>query len=204
MHLIVLFCLSRQEPSDRPSLTLEHLPPVIPIARISTRGNELVSIDTVAQLVRGQYERRNITHTIIDSRFPYEYEAGHIRNAVNLYTSSDVVREVFMNIPAVSPDDDENFINLGPLLAELLSGENPDVRLPKIRGYIPQDFSSDGDDSDNYDDILHDDPLDEYGQTESEPEPSTSIIPVEADPNARPAHVIIFHCEFSSQRGPYL
>ncbi|KAM7540178.1 hypothetical protein Aperf_G00000046702 [Anoplocephala perfoliata] len=139
-----------------------------------------------------------------DCRFPYEYEAGHIRDAINVYTSSDVVREVFMNVPAVSPDNDENFVNLGPLLSELLSGENPDVRLPRIKGYIPRDFPSDVDDSDSDDDVFDEDPMGECGPSECEPGPSTSVAPVEADPTARPAHAIVFHCEFSSQRGPAL
>ncbi|VDN95923.1 unnamed protein product [Rodentolepis nana] len=177
-------------------LSLEKPKPVLPVIKTSTHGTDMVSIHTVAQLVRGDFAKINVSHTIIDCRYPYEYEAGHIKGALNLYTCSDVVKGVFKNAPAASFNDDEIFMDLGPNVDELIEGHNPNVQLPAIRSFLRRNFS---DESDCEDD------LSEEGRRQSCDDEIIPFAPVpEADPNAPPIHLLIFHCEFSSQRGPEL
>jgi rhodanese-related sulfurtransferase len=40
---------------------------------------------------------RGSTYVVVDCRYPFEYEAGHIQGAVNIYTKSDLINEFFMN-----------------------------------------------------------------------------------------------------------
>ena len=47
---------------------------------------------TVSDLLDGLYE--NLDFQIIDSRYPYEYEGGHIRAASNLYTEDLIKQEL--------------------------------------------------------------------------------------------------------------
>ena len=49
-----------------------------------------ISVDTMAQLVRGTYSDEVAEYTVVDCRYPYEYEGGHVRGAVNLYTKDSV------------------------------------------------------------------------------------------------------------------
>ncbi|VDL18710.1 unnamed protein product [Hymenolepis diminuta] len=182
-------------------LSLEKPKSVLPVVKTSTHGTDMVSVHTVAQLVRGEYEKLNVTHTIIDCRYPYEYEAGHIKGALNLYTSSDVVKEIFKKAPAASFNDGESFMDLGPSVDELIEGQNPAVRLPTVRSYMPRNFSSDDSDGE---DSLSEERRSEAKRQSSDDEKIPMVSVPEADPNAPPTHVLIFHCEFSSQRGPEL
>ncbi|XP_067657712.1 M-phase inducer phosphatase-like [Haliotis asinina] len=47
-----------------------------------------VSASTVSQLLAGKYEDAISGYQIIDCRYPYEYEGGHIEGALNLFTEA--------------------------------------------------------------------------------------------------------------------
>nr|CUU98541.1 hypothetical transcript [Hymenolepis microstoma] len=132
-------------------------PSVLPICKTSDHGCKMVSIHTVAQLVRGEYEMSGIAYHLIDCRYPYEYESGHIRTALNVYICSNLLEVIFTVVPVMSPYDKASFLDLGSRVQELLKGENKGD--PKGR--------------------------------------DISIVS-----STLPAQVIIFYCEFSSQRGP--
>ncbi|KAM3185485.1 hypothetical protein ACTXT7_006252 [Hymenolepis weldensis] len=189
--------LSAESPPRKLAKSPDKPPSVLPIVKISTQGCDLISVHTVAQLGRGEYKKLNVTYTIIDCRYPYEYEAGHIKGAVNLYTSSDLVKEIFMNAPAASFDKDKILVDLGPQVEELLLGPNEDVQMPVVRNFKIAELSTDPE---------LDKMLNELSKTrKSVDDEDVPIVPVpEANPNAAPSHVLIFHCEFSSQRGPEL
>lgn len=53
-----------------------------------------ISTHTMAKLVSGEYTDSVATFKIIDCRYPYEYEGGHIRDAKNLYTQDDIINEL--------------------------------------------------------------------------------------------------------------
>ena len=42
------------------------------------------TVDAVADVLSGKYGDRK--HVIVDCRYPFEYEGGHIKGALNLYT----------------------------------------------------------------------------------------------------------------------
>ncbi|XP_061179615.1 M-phase inducer phosphatase-like [Saccostrea echinata] len=48
-----------------------------------------VTNETVSKLVNGEFDDVIGSYQIIDCRYPYEYEAGHVKNALNLYKESD-------------------------------------------------------------------------------------------------------------------
>lgn len=53
-----------------------------------------ISIHTMAKLVSGDYDGAVASFKIVDCRYPYEYEGGHIRGAKNLYTQEDILNEL--------------------------------------------------------------------------------------------------------------
>ncbi|VDO03549.1 unnamed protein product [Rodentolepis nana] len=173
------------------------LSPVLPTIKASTGGCDYVSVHTVAQLSRGEYKRKNISYTIIDCRYPYEYEAGHIKDAINCHSCSDLAKEIFMNTPAVSFDKDQVFLNLGPHIEEMLQGQNEDVEMPSVPNFKISGLSKDPE----LDKILKE--LAKAEMSADDEEVPVESVP-ETNPGAQPSHVFIFYCEFSSQRSPEL
>uniref|UniRef100_A0A182JXC2 protein-tyrosine-phosphatase n=1 Tax=Anopheles christyi TaxID=43041 RepID=A0A182JXC2_9DIPT len=105
---------------------------VLPLMDGQHRDLKSISGDTMARLVRGDYNDKIASFKIIDCRYPYEYDGGHIRGAKNLYTQEQIIEEL------------------------IKSKTEP----PKVA-----DNGQDG---------------------------------------AMRRHIIVFHCEFSSERGPKL
>lgn len=93
---------------------------------------------TLANLIDGGFRETVESFTIIDCRYPYEYNGGHIMNSVNIHTGPDLIKLFF----------DKN--------------------------------------------RQHETTPDPSQENTDEPEPSQK------------RHIIIFHCEFSSERGPRL
>lgn len=63
-----------------------------------------ISPETMARLIRGDFNGTVASFKIIDCRYPYEYEGGHIRGAQNLYTHEQILEEL-MNIKTeVAPE----------------------------------------------------------------------------------------------------
>ncbi|XP_060808412.1 M-phase inducer phosphatase isoform X2 [Amyelois transitella] len=50
-----------------------------------------ISCDTLAALLRGGYDDCIGQFQVIDCRYPYEYEGGHINGALNLYTRDQIL-----------------------------------------------------------------------------------------------------------------
>ena len=199
----------------------------IPILQSISSGVNLVSVDTVARLLEGKYANKNVHFLIVDCRYPYEYSGGHIKDAVNICTFSDLIREVFHRIPAIHPaaavgrEGATAFVDLGPQLDRLLARENPGIRLPIVREYVRSGYSSDEDDGDDSDEsLIVEDPFEadlakeeaeemknleaikQHLGEEPDDNPTSSDTSDEDVVDRDPSHVIIFHCEFSSQRAP--
>lgn len=73
------------------------------------RHNDLKSISaqTMAQLVRGEFKDSVASFKVIDCRYPYEFEGGHIRGAENLYTHEQIINELVnikTEVPKVVPE----------------------------------------------------------------------------------------------------
>ncbi|XP_045206794.2 M-phase inducer phosphatase 1-like [Mercenaria mercenaria] len=60
-----------------------------------------ISPETMSDVLDGVYDNCADKVTIIDCRYPYEYEGGHIKGAINLYTKDAVQR--FLSETATSP-----------------------------------------------------------------------------------------------------
>ncbi|XP_067296863.1 cell division cycle 25 homolog d isoform X2 [Pseudorasbora parva] len=106
---------------------------LLPVERAGHQELHCVSAQTVASLIRGQFGPAVEDFLIVDCRYPYEYQGGHIKGSVNLYTESQIRH-------AVHQDS---------------AGAQPYKSLPGEEGSSPR-------------------------------------------------KLIVFHCEFSSERGPHL
>uniref|UniRef100_A0A182VQL5 protein-tyrosine-phosphatase n=1 Tax=Anopheles minimus TaxID=112268 RepID=A0A182VQL5_9DIPT len=104
---------------------------VLPLMEGQHRDLKSISGDTMARLVRGDYHDKIASFKIIDCRYPYEFEGGHIRGAKNLYTQEQIIDELIKS-----------------------KTESPNV--------------------------------------------------VSCQDGAMRRHIVVFHCEFSSERGPKL
>jgi rhodanese-related sulfurtransferase len=62
----------------------------------------VIQTDTLSKLLNNQLELENVNSDfeviIIDSRYPYEYEGGHIRTAKNIYTKEGLVDFMFSDV----------------------------------------------------------------------------------------------------------
>uniref|UniRef100_A0A182NL68 protein-tyrosine-phosphatase n=1 Tax=Anopheles dirus TaxID=7168 RepID=A0A182NL68_9DIPT len=67
---------------------------VLPLMDGQHRDLKAISGDTMARLVRGDYTDKIASFKIIDCRYPYEFDGGHIRGAKNLYTQEQIVEEL--------------------------------------------------------------------------------------------------------------
>ncbi|RXN09042.1 M-phase inducer phosphatase 1-like isoform X1 [Labeo rohita] len=108
----------------------------------------------VASLIRGQFGPAVEDFLIVDCRYPYEYQGGHIKGAVNLYTESQILQAVHQ-------------ASAGAEFSPYAAGNAPSWRMRGRRATRPSD---------------------------SLPE----------EEGSSPRKLIIFHCEFSSERGPHL
>lgn len=48
----------------------------------------------MANLLRGDYKDSVASFRVIDCRYPYEFEGGHIRGAENLYTQEQIINQL--------------------------------------------------------------------------------------------------------------
>lgn len=66
-----------------------------------------ISAETLCSLIRGEFKDKVSDFKIVDCRYPYEYEAGHIEGALNLY-NKDMIEKFLLdtrtNAPSIEPD----------------------------------------------------------------------------------------------------
>ncbi|XP_055716107.1 M-phase inducer phosphatase-like isoform X2 [Phlebotomus papatasi] len=65
-----------------------------------------ISVHTMAKLVKGSYNDSVASFKIIDCRYPYEYEGGHIAGSVNLYTQEQILEELVTSKTEVTNADE--------------------------------------------------------------------------------------------------
>jgi len=70
----------------------------LPYKKKCTEGHlyKCITPETLSELLNGKYEDRIDSYEIIDTRYPYEYEGGHIEGAVNIVTK-DVMSERYFS-----------------------------------------------------------------------------------------------------------
>lgn len=68
-------------------------PCALPVLVHGVRHRDLktISCETLARLLRGDFAELTGRFKIIDCRYPYEFDGGHIRGALNLYTRPQIM-----------------------------------------------------------------------------------------------------------------
>eukprot|EP01135_Chromosphaera_perkinsii_P011096 Nk52_evm5s2340 gene=Nk52_evmTU5s2340 len=66
----------------------------------NTRGGKFISGETLTKVMDGEYDKKISQLYIIDCRYPYEFNGGHIRGALNLYRDEEVTRK-FLSEPII-------------------------------------------------------------------------------------------------------
>ncbi|GFN88600.1 M-phase inducer phosphatase [Plakobranchus ocellatus] len=84
-------------------------PYFLPTIRGKHQDLKSITPDTLAQLITQQYTEDVEEFHIIDCRYPYEYEGGHIKNALNLYTKDDVMKN-YLDCPWITKDSNKRRI----------------------------------------------------------------------------------------------
>ncbi|XP_022915194.1 M-phase inducer phosphatase-like [Onthophagus taurus] len=98
------FSLSANEDTIKTALQRSHSDPdligdfskqfCLPL--VSGKHSDLKSINpsTLVGLMKGEFQNRVASFKVVDCRFPYEYEGGHISGAINLYTKEQIMDEL--------------------------------------------------------------------------------------------------------------
>ncbi|XP_017796638.1 PREDICTED: M-phase inducer phosphatase [Habropoda laboriosa] len=80
---------------------------VLPLATGNHEDLKSISADTLASLIRGEFSDVIGSFKIVDCRYPYEFDAGHIEGALNLY-SKDLIEHCLLDpltsTPEIKPD----------------------------------------------------------------------------------------------------
>lgn len=75
------------------------------------RDLKSISAATMARLLRGDFADRVNSFRVVDCRYPYEFEGGHIAGAENLYTQEEVLRVLVHSqrdrVAQVQPEDEQ-------------------------------------------------------------------------------------------------
>ncbi|XP_028391555.1 M-phase inducer phosphatase 1-like isoform X2 [Dendronephthya gigantea] len=75
---------------------------ILPTIKGQHQDLKTVTPQTVAQVLNCNYQAIDQVY-IIDCRYPYEYEGGHIRTAMNMHTKEEIF-DFFLKRPKSSPD----------------------------------------------------------------------------------------------------
>lgn len=71
------------------------------------RDLKSISVHTMAKLVRGEFTGDVASVRVVDCRYPYEFEGGHIIGAENLYTKEEILSKLVntkTEVAVVQPD----------------------------------------------------------------------------------------------------
>ncbi|XP_011352233.2 M-phase inducer phosphatase isoform X1 [Ooceraea biroi] len=79
-------------------------PCVLPLTDSNHADLKCITTDTLAALLRGEFADRVGSYKIVDCRYPYEYDAGHIEAALNLYNKDLVERILLEPLDATVPE----------------------------------------------------------------------------------------------------
>jgi hypothetical protein len=209
----------------------EHVLPVIK----SNKHTDLycISSDTLADVLDGKYSNQIDECIIIDSRYPYEYEGGHISCALNIYTKEKLFEEMFIkrlsktlmqwatnncrhNRPHSSMHVSYS-TNCIPKMAAadpILNGHHNYHHHHHARSSQSESESCSGVDSMDHSDLNQtqtrrsiDINSNETSKTPflfSSCSPMSNTSTAATFSSSKRGVIIIFHCEFSSARGPSL
>lgn len=111
-----------------------------------------ITPDTLADLLDGKYKNVVDEYFIIDSRYPYEFEGGHIKHALNVYEKQDILDKFLKNPPTASLEKRQILIfhcefssKRGPGMSRFLRNKDRDAHqndYPKL--YYPELYLLEG------------------------------------------------------------
>ncbi|EDW81420.1 uncharacterized protein Dwil_GK11032 [Drosophila willistoni] len=90
----IMSALARSENRNEPELIGDFSKTYcLPLMEGRHRDLKSISSNTVARLLSGEFNDQVASYRIIDCRYPYEFEGGHIEGAKNLYTHEQILEE---------------------------------------------------------------------------------------------------------------
>lgn len=131
-------------------------------------------------MLNNKYEDQIDEYVIIDSRYPYEFEGGHIRHALNIYTKDKLYEEMFikrLNFKSNNVHKLPMSVSSSSLANQTNTSLHHSASTVSVSSMEPNEND------------LYSNPI------ELEQKHSKKI---------EKRVIIIFHCEFSSERGPSL
>ncbi|KMQ93255.1 m-phase inducer phosphatase [Lasius niger] len=78
-------------------------PCILPVTMGHHPDLKTITSDTLAALLRGEFADRVGSYRIIDCRYPYEYEGGHIAGSLNLYDQGLIAQSLLEPITSTVP-----------------------------------------------------------------------------------------------------
>lgn len=88
-------------------------PCILPLAEGDHEDLKSITPETLAALIRGEFNDLIGSFKIVDCRYPYEFDGGHIQGAVNLY-SKDLIERMLLDpltiTPIIQPESDKRNI----------------------------------------------------------------------------------------------
>lgn len=90
---------SDQEPDLIGDFTKVH---ALPLINGKHQDLKSISPETLVDLMNGHYSDLINAYAIVDCRYPYEYEGGHIAGAVNIFSNEVLIEEFFSENPSTN------------------------------------------------------------------------------------------------------
>ncbi|KAJ1984627.1 m-phase inducer phosphatase [Dimargaris verticillata] len=81
--------------ASSPGTPLDATCQILPAVSCSRDPLKRISMDTMAKVMHGEYRHMYDDLLIVDCRFPYEYEGGHIQGAINVTEADDLDKHFF-------------------------------------------------------------------------------------------------------------
>ncbi|XP_020811562.1 M-phase inducer phosphatase [Drosophila serrata] len=104
----IMSALARSENRNEPELIGDFSKTyALPLMEGRHRDLKSISSATVARLLQGEFADQVASYRIIDCRYPYEFEGGHIAGAKNLYTTEQILEE-FLSVQQTELQQQQN------------------------------------------------------------------------------------------------
>ena len=163
---------------------------------ISGRHKDLktISPETLANLMNGEYSKSISHFTIVDSRYPYEYEGGHIDGSKNIYYKEEI-NKYFFGTDKPTLITDKVLID-GAIQGNFRQSSSNSMQRAQLKN---SNRNSNG----KRLSVIKESENDENSVAAVEVNNESITAPTDTALELSPKrHAIIFHCEFSSERGP--
>jgi len=82
-------------------------PYALPIVAGKHQDLKYISVDILAQVLEGHYKDLIEECVVVDCRYPYEYNGGHIKGAKNIYSREAILQEFLRNKSATPVKEKE-------------------------------------------------------------------------------------------------